>query len=149
MARRNNLKLTPELEKQIFWFVQNGQHVSRAAEAVGLTSQAISMRRKRDPEFDLRVRQAEAKFQMGLLARHQQAIERGDTKAIEWMLERRWPAEWGRALARDANETLSAQDIVEGIHNLLAAVGGRHAPKDAKDVDADEPESGPAEARAS
>ncbi len=100
MARPNNLKLTPEVEQQFLWFVQMGQYPAQAARAVGVTPQAISMRRKRDRAFGARVDQAIAKFQMGCLARINQAAERGEWKAAFLLLERRFPEEWGRAELR-------------------------------------------------
>lgn len=143
MGRPHNLKLTPELEQQLLAFVRLGETVSGAALAVGVTPQCISMRRKRDPSFDLRIRQAEARARIGLLSRVQLAIEKGDGRLALRVMENRWPSEWGRAVARDTSETLTTQDIVEGIHKFLALAAGRHAPKGAKDVDADEaPEAG-------
>lgn len=100
MGRRNNLKLTPEVEQQFLWFVQMGQYPAQAARAVGVTPQAISMRRKRDRDFAARVDQAVAKFQMGCLARINRAAERGEWKAAFALLERRFPEEWGRAELR-------------------------------------------------
>jgi len=148
MARRGrkgvNL-ITPEQEQMFLQLVSLGMYPSEAAKKIGVTPQAISMRKKRSPDFRMAIDRAEASFELGCLA---VIVKSQDPKVKLELIARRFPERWARAEIR-ANlntTTISAQDVVDGIHQMLTIVGKRHAAFDQPDVDAGEdrePGAGP------
>ena len=120
--------------------VSLGVPASVAAKRLGFTSQAVSMRRKRNKVFNTAMEQAEAGAQIGLISCVMKAAPK-DYRAAMGMLERRWPELYARPEIRaELNVTsISAAEIVDGIHKGLKLLAAQHAPFDEPDVDADQP----------
>lgn len=103
-------KVSDEKVAQIFQLVELGVLPTRAATALGLSDNFLSMRKKRDPQFALDLAAAEARAENRLFDKMNDLAMGGDRKAIEFLLERRWPERWARPEVRETRED---QDGVE------------------------------------
>lgn len=138
-------KFTPEQQQMFLQLLSLGMYSSIAAKKVGVTPQAISMRKKRDPDFAEACDKAEAGFELSLIAK---VARSNDARIALQMLAVRFSERWARPEIRnELNVTnVSSQDVVDGIHKMLAIAAKRHAPFDKPDVDAGEdrePGAGP------
>jgi hypothetical protein len=138
MASRAGTKnLTPEQRAQLLQMVTMGQRPSEAAQRIGVSPQAISMRKKRDAAFAADVQSAEAGLELGLLAQVRLGAQK-DWRAAAWLLERRFPDRWARPEVRGdlAVVNVDTEQLARAIQAGLAAVAKRHAPFDEPDIDA-------------
>jgi hypothetical protein len=131
--------MTPQQQAMVLQLMAMAVPQSQAARVAGLTPGAISMKKGREPAFAEMVETSEAKAQLALLAIIWTAAKT-DPKHAQWILERRWPAEWARAEIRAelTNTNVNVQELAKAIHDGLELLAKRHAPKDAADVDAPE-----------
>ena len=96
MPRGGKTKLTPEQERTLLHLVSLGAYPSQAALKVGVTPQAISMRKKRDADFALRLQMAEATAEFSMLAEVRMSK---DPRIILELMARRFRERWARAEA--------------------------------------------------
>lgn len=135
--RGRSAPMTPAQQAMVLQCMAMAAPQSQAARMAGLTPGAISMKKGREPEFAELVETAEAKAQFALLAIIWTAAKT-DPRHAQWILERRWPAEWARAEIRAelASTNVNVQELAKAIMDGLELLAKRHAPKDAPDVDA-------------
>lgn len=87
--------MSPEEETRLVRIVSTGPYVSQAARALGLPESTVRMHKSRNPDFAERLEQAEAACENGWLARALKAA-RSDARVLIQLLERRFPARWGK-----------------------------------------------------
>jgi hypothetical protein len=100
--------MTDPQRKLLLQVVSMGEYPAWAARYVGLTPQAVSMRKKRDPEFAEELEKAIAAGRFNLVATVRREATRNGKLALE-MLARRWPEEWARPADRVAMAALKQQ----------------------------------------
>lgn len=131
--------MTDEQEAEFLRLVGMGAFPAVVARSLGLTPQAFSMRKKRDPKFREAVEQAEARAEIVLM---QALIVAGkkDWRAILAILERRYKERWSRpeVQAQLGMVATKPEDVVAGITAFIAGIGKKHADFDQPDVDAEE-----------
>jgi hypothetical protein len=98
--------------------VRLGLHPERAAQAAGVALGAYRMHKRRDPEFVMRIKEAEAMAEQGFLSRILKHTEKQWTAAA-WMLERRWPERWRK---RENEETISKTDLQQAFRAAAAEI---------------------------
>lgn len=122
--------LTPELIAELMMAIGQGLIPSRAAVLVGVSPQAISNRRRRDPDFRMVILAAEAALEKKL-ASHVIAWAEKDWRAAMAILERKWPERWSRpearALAEKEKTAMTAQDVAIWV-SMLSAIPERFVP---------------------
>ena len=94
MPRRS--KLTPEVQARICQAVGVGATYQLAAEYGGVTYDTLNLWRKTKPQFSEALKEAESRGVVALLAKIQQAASAGAWQAAAWILERRYPTDYGR-----------------------------------------------------
>lgn len=94
-SRGGTPDMTPEQESMYLQIVKMGMWPSQAARKVGLTPQAISNRKRRDPAFRERCAEADTSAELALLACVVNAAKK-DWRAALAIMERRWKSRWGK-----------------------------------------------------
>lgn len=94
-SRGKTPNLSPEQERTFLQLISFGMFPAQAAKKVGVTPQAISMRRKRDKVFATRVDEAEATLEFSLVAHVMKGAPK-DWRAAMGLLERRFPKRWAK-----------------------------------------------------
>jgi transposase len=101
-------KLNEDISDRIIMLIRYGNHVSVAAEAVGIHRSTVyswvergeadidAGRDTLHAQFAASFTKAQAEAQVLVVAMVRAAAARGDARAAMWMLERRWPESWGR-----------------------------------------------------
>lgn len=139
MAKRRGTskRFTPEQQQMFLQLLSLGMYQSVAAMKVGVTPPAISMKKKREPDFAEACDRAEAGFELSLIAK---VVKSNDARIALQMLGVRFPERWARPEIRnELNVTnVNTQDLVDGITKALQIAAKRHAPFDQPDVDAGE-----------
>jgi hypothetical protein len=115
-------KLTPEIQKRIDDNVALGLTYTLAAESSGITYKTFNewLKKGRNStsgeyfEFSQHINKCNAEGALKLLQRLNEASEAGNCQACMWILERRFPEEFGRRLYRKTNVVSKNQnDTVE------------------------------------
>lgn len=91
---RKARKLTPEALEALLQYVRNGNYVCAAAKAIGVSKAAVTIHRRKHPDFDTLLRQAEAEAEVTALRGVMSSGER-DPKYFQWFLSRKFPERWG------------------------------------------------------
>lgn len=86
---------TPEVERAIFAMLKLGHFRGRAARKAGIAPQTFSDWLARDPELRRQVEEIESDLEVRLL-RTVSVAAREDPRMAQWILERRFPEDWGR-----------------------------------------------------
>jgi hypothetical protein len=137
-------KYSPFVTRKICRLVAEGLNPQAAASLAGISAPAFDQWQRDFPEFSLSIQQAEAKCQASLLSTINQAIREGEWRAAAWVLERRWPEEFGgkgRPLIPTQREGRPLpEDYIEAVCKALG-VTGKIEPIDRPDM-ADNPISG-------
>lgn len=89
-------KYTPERISAILDAIRLGVPRELAARASGINPDTFYTWQKEKPEFSDAVNEAEAKSTLALVAKVQKAASDGNWTAAAWMLERRFPKQFGR-----------------------------------------------------
>ena len=100
-------KLTPEVQERICQAIATGATYEHAAAYGGITFQTLNDWRKTKPLFSEALKDAEGRGVLALLARIQKAAGEGTWQAAAWILERRYPRDYGRTVQ---NVELSGPD---------------------------------------
>lgn len=112
-------KMTKEVQKQTLEGIELGMSRERAAAFAGVSVAVFYAFQSKFPEFQERVKEAEAKclaFHLAQICRAAKPkIEGGEGhwQASAWVLERKWPEEWGKVdrhllrVRRDKDEDLT------------------------------------------
>jgi transposase len=131
------LKLTPQLQEQIGNNITLGMPLKFAAEAAGITEQTFYNWLKKGEtetkgqfyEFAEHVKACKAKAVQLHLKLITKAATEGTWQASAWILERRFPEEFGRrekidmkAEVTDKSEVPLTPEVVEARHAFLKAV---------------------------
>ncbi|MDI1482008.1 hypothetical protein [Polyangium sp. y55x31] len=99
MSGRPSLR-TPEVEKQILDALRLGQlHRPTVCKLVGISPRTLRAWRNQDPEFDTKLRAAEAKGEARLALIATQGAEEDPRLALD-LLRARYPERWGRKHAQ-------------------------------------------------
>lgn len=117
-------KLTPELIKQLCQVLELGTTYQCACDYVGISFESFNQWRKKGEkaqsglflEFLESVKKAEAKCAVASLAKIQKAATEGSWQASAWLLERRYPNEYGRQRI-DIGNPPNEQLIIRVIHD--------------------------------
>lgn len=137
--RRRAPDMTPEQERTFLQLLQFGLSQASAARKLGFSPTAISMRKKRRPEFRMAIEAAEAGHELGCVANVQKAAARGEWKPAAWLLERKYPERWAkpeiRAQLMAAN--IDVEELKKAFQAGLKGLARMWAPADAELVDAD------------
>jgi hypothetical protein len=111
-------KLTPTLRRQILGLLRSGVGLGRSARMAGIHPDTAGRWIAERPDFAEAVEAARAES-TGFLERQIAQASRRDWKAAAWILERRFPEEFGRpAIRMEAKATLDLEAV-------LAAIEGR------------------------
>jgi hypothetical protein len=89
------MKYTPELVKQLIKYIEVGNYVKTACEAVGISEETFYSWIKDKPEFSESIKKAEAKALIRNLTIIQVAAKK-NWQAAAWFLERKDYKNWGR-----------------------------------------------------
>ncbi len=115
-------KLTPEVADTIIDAIRDGGFAVTAAHRAGISEQTYYAWCKRGlsgeqpfAEFLERLKRAGAEAQASLLGLIRHAAERGTWQAAAWILERRWPTDWGRQ-----PRTITEQERQEIMQSVVA-----------------------------
>ena len=126
------LKLTPEVEARIVEAVELGATWERAADAAGVGASTLGLWRRRGEAGDApyssflaALKRAEGAGVERALRSIRKAAEGGAWQASAWLLERRYPADYGRrsevAVAVRSPAADSDAAIVKALHDLAAS----------------------------
>ncbi len=108
MARRGGrgrpTKLTPDVQKRITDGIRLGMTLEHAANFGGISYYTLTKWRKRGEEqksgiyrdFVEALEEANGQAVAALLAKVQKAANNDDWRAATWILERRWPEDYGK-----------------------------------------------------
>jgi hypothetical protein len=89
-------KLTPARQRVLVDAVAAGATYEQAAMAAGVTYETLRVWRKTIPAFSAALKKGEVDAMLENLALIKQAAEEQEWTAAAWLLERRWPQQWGR-----------------------------------------------------
>lgn len=119
---------TAEHERLFLQLLQACMYPAEAARKLGFTPQAISMRKKRHPEFAQAIAMAEASAEFSLIATMLKASQK-DWKAALALAERRFKERWSKPeVQQQLNMSAADTDaIVAGIQAFLAEAEVRHS----------------------
>lgn len=115
------LRHTPVAEEAILVGIRHGMAKTKAAQAAGFNHNTVWEWMTKSPAFAAKVHQAEAECQSKMLAVVIGAAEKmlpNTWQAAAWLLERRWPDEFGQKTRLDVNIDLQAE-----IRELALAAG--------------------------
>lgn len=140
-VERSGGRLTPMTEAQeakILTLVAACMYPAQAARLVGFTPQALSMRKKRDPEFAARLEKAESEAESGLVADIKKAGG-ADWRAAMALLERRFKERWSKPeVQQQLNvSNVDTDSLSKAILEGLSVIAKRHANFDEPDIDAE------------
>ena len=93
---------TSDVEKLFFQAVGSGSSLKDACRFAGIHFDTLMSRRVKEPAFGDRVEKALNDVKIGLLAQ-QMIHSRKHHGATEWLLERRWPEEFGRRTTHEVS----------------------------------------------
>jgi hypothetical protein len=138
-SRKRSQNATQDQIEGLLELVRGGNYPCAAARKVGISRSALSMRKKRDPEFLEQLEAAEAEAECKLVA---DVYGDKDWRAKMGILERRWPERWAKpeTRAQMGGGSASADEVVKGLQAFFQEAEKRHNPPGAEDVDA-EPEA--------
>ena len=112
-------KLTPELQQRIGDNIALGLTYSLAAEAAGITYKTFNLWMQRGQAeksgkyylFYKYIQKCNADAAKVLLERINEAAKAGDTQMCTWILERRFPEEFGRRVYKKTNMISENQNV--------------------------------------
>ena len=88
--------LTPEVEAKILAGIRDaGMSLQTACAWAGISDDTLARQRKKDPELAARVERAREMFKAKMVTLISAAAPK-NWNAAAWLLERRWPEEFGR-----------------------------------------------------
>lgn len=117
MARTT--KRTPNRQRQILRALELGASRRVAAEANGVATSTFYDWMK-NADFADAVETAEARLAVALLEQLQEAIAKGDAASARWLLERRFPDEFGKRVdLRMHYSTEQGEGLVEIIRRII------------------------------
>lgn len=97
-------KLTPATVKKVMRALELGMTYRRACASAGISYDTFNDWRKTNPKFLEQCEEAEAAGVERCLVRIHQAAEEGTWQAGAWLLERRYPHEYGRTVQEQQGE---------------------------------------------
>ncbi len=110
------MKYTPERVDALVELIETGLPILRACDAVGISHQTYYNWKKEFEDFDCRIREAESNLMKELIEQVKAAAKDGDPKSQQWMLERRFPTDFGKAdrlqLQGDAEKPINLQALI-------------------------------------
>lgn len=132
--RRGKPNMSPEQERVFLQQVTMGAYPSQAALKVGLSPQAISMRKGRDADFAMALQQAEASAEFAAFC---EVRTSKDKRLILELMARRWPERWARPEIRAelAMVNVDSEEVAKAFRAGMALLAPRWAPPDAPDED--------------
>ena len=86
----------PSVARKICRFVERGCTGQVAASVAGIPASTFDQWQDDYPEFSWSIKRAEAKCQALLLSAINRAASEGQWRAAAWLLEHRWPEEFGK-----------------------------------------------------
>lgn len=101
-------KYSKERVAQILDAVEKGATYEIAAGAAGISYQTLNEWRKDKPEFSEQLAAAEGRAGLKWLGRIEQAADQGTWQAASWLLERRFPHQYGKTV-QDVNAKVSGE----------------------------------------
>jgi len=108
---------TPKQRQRLLELLESGLPVSLAAAAAGIGRTTI-YNWMQDSKFADLVESAQARGVAPLLERIRTAADNGQWQAAAWILERRWPADFGRRDRLETESTTPLQVIVKRMDQL-------------------------------
>ena len=105
------MKYSPEIVKKICDLLKMGNYIHTACDCVGISKDTFYDWIKNKPDFSDAIKEAEAK----LIARNVQLIATHALKnwqAAAWMLERKFPEEWGKIDRINVSGKLDPLEVV-------------------------------------
>ena len=121
----------PDLQDKIVAVLEEGLTYEDAASLCGTTSVTIRAMRNRDPVFGMRCEAALAlnkRSYVGVVRAKAMSADPDAYKAAQWMLERRFPKEYGASSKLEVTakppEEMSEGEIVAELKGALAALEG-------------------------
>lgn len=121
-------KYTPELVDKLCALVSSGMSVTKAADAVGITTTTYTTWNRDNLEFNARIKRARAEGIASLLSTVVCAAKTGTWTAAAWLLERLEPETYGRQAAVVPQEDTSMTAFLAGMNQIIN--GGNNAKSD-------------------
>ena len=129
-------KLTPEVEARIVEAVELGATWERAADAAGVGASTLGLWRRRGEAGDApysaflaALKRAEGAGVERALRTIREAAEGGAWQASAWILERRYPADYGRRSEVAVTARASTADSDAAIVKALCDLAASHPPQ--------------------
>lgn len=97
-------KRTPTAQERILEALQLGATYKRAAAAAGISYDTLNDWMRDDLQFRQQVKEAEGVAAVAALRQIQRAAKSGAWQAAAWILERRYPQEYGRTVQEHTGE---------------------------------------------
>jgi hypothetical protein len=114
MGKRNKYQ-DVETKNKFLELVRTGNFLGPAAKALGISAQSISNWRKKFPEFDAEVKQAEAWAECNAVNNIILSGCNKDARYLQWFLQRKFPERWGD----NKNELAQLRKEIEEVKNAL------------------------------
>ncbi|HXT34763.1 MAG TPA: hypothetical protein VN837_04220 [Chloroflexota bacterium] len=111
-------KYTPERAKRVLDAIGTGAARCHAAAYGGIDHNTLLNWEHRYPEFKAQVLEAEARAVVGTLAQIRKSASEGDWRAGAWLLERRYPEEYGRTVSEQRHSGPDGTEPVKVTHAL-------------------------------
>lgn len=97
---RKPIELDDARRRRLLAALEAGATIKMAAAAAGVSEDTLSRWRKAGPDLEADMQQAEAAGAVRALGVIQQAAASGTWQAAAWLLERRYPGEYGRRVPK-------------------------------------------------
>jgi hypothetical protein len=119
MAKHSH-KINSEMIKNVLNYVENGNFVSTACKAVGISSSAWTQLCQRNPEVKEATEKAYAQAEANAVRRICEEGHR-DPKYLQWFLERRNPTHWAGVHKHQLD---NLQKEIQNLKDIIAQLSG-------------------------
>lgn len=142
-ARDRALKFNELTAEKIVDAIKKGAPYSIAAKSAGISTSTLYRWRRQFPDFAERIERAEAETAVEYLEDVRQAAAKGNTKAMLWWLEKRYPDIFGHQKGeKGGDDSLDLSRLSDDELEEYIELAEKAAPGDASDEDEDDRKAG-------